>query len=133
MPPCFWASETACSARVVFPDDSGPKISITLPLGSPPIPSALSRAREPVDITGTSTIGLPPSFIIDPLPNCRSICTIAVSTAFSLSGDMLMISSLSMIICLPREIHAVTAQRISLGSFVIRHFSLNPEPQSNNQ
>ena len=34
--------------RVVFPDDSGPKISITRPRGRPPTPSARSIANEPV-------------------------------------------------------------------------------------
>ena len=38
MPPCFCASAMACMASVVLPDDSGPKISITLPRGYPPIP-----------------------------------------------------------------------------------------------
>ena len=34
-------------ARVVFPEDSGPKISMILPLGKPPVPNASSRARDP--------------------------------------------------------------------------------------
>ena len=34
---------------------SGPKISIILPLGSPPIPIARSRPKDPVDTAATST------------------------------------------------------------------------------
>jgi hypothetical protein len=42
---------------------------------------------------GTSIISLLPNFIIDPLPNWRSICPIAVSTALSFSGVLLMPTS----------------------------------------
>jgi len=38
---------------VVLPDDSGPKISVTRPLGSPPTPKTASTANEPVEITLT--------------------------------------------------------------------------------
>ncbi len=90
IPSFFCASATACKARVVLPDASGPYISITLPRGKPPIPSALSRASELVEITGTSTTGRLPSFIMDPLPNWRSTWDIAVSNAFSLSGEIVI-------------------------------------------
>ena len=40
MPPVFCASATTCSAIVVLPDDSGPKISKMRPRGKPPMPSA---------------------------------------------------------------------------------------------
>lgn len=42
--------------------------------GSPPIPSAISRANEPVDTTGTS-LGESerPSHMIDPFPNVEVI------------------------------------------------------------
>ena len=39
-----------CNATVVLPLDSGPYISITLPLGTPPSPNAISRLNEPVGI-----------------------------------------------------------------------------------
>src|SRR5208283_3470856 len=82
MPPCFCASAMTCSAMVVLPEDSGPKISITRPRGMPPTPSAASNEMDPVEITemGT-TASLVPSFMIEPLPNCFSICEIATSTA----------------------------------------------------
>ena len=70
--------------RVVFPDASGPKISVTRPLGTPPIPRAISKPKEPVEIAAT----LPaweaicsPSFIIEPRPKDFSICSIADSNA----------------------------------------------------
>ena len=52
---------------------SGPYISRTLPLGTPPIPSAMSRARDPVEMDGMSRIFSSPIFIIEPRPNCFSI------------------------------------------------------------
>ena len=36
--------------NVVLPDDSGPYISIIRPRGTPPIPSAISTVRAPVEI-----------------------------------------------------------------------------------
>ena len=53
-PPSFCASATTDNASVVFPDDSGPYISIILPLGNPPIPKAMSRLSEPVGIDSIS-------------------------------------------------------------------------------
>jgi hypothetical protein len=32
IPPFFWASATICNATVVLPEDSGPNISMILPL-----------------------------------------------------------------------------------------------------
>ena len=69
IPPAFWASAMACSVRVVFPDDSGPKISITLPRGYPPTPRAISSPKEPDGITSiVSSTALSPSFITVPFP-----------------------------------------------------------------
>src|SRR2546427_1187194 len=83
VPPVFWASAIVCSMSVVFPDDSGPKISMTRPRGSPPVPSARSSPSEPDGMTGTSGGGasVAPSFMMDPLPNCFSIWAIASSMA----------------------------------------------------
>ena len=50
MPPTFCASATTCSAMVVLPEDSGPKISEMRPRGNPPTPSAASTEMEPVEI-----------------------------------------------------------------------------------
>ena len=36
-----------CSASVVLPDDSGPKISITRPRGTPPMPERVVEADRP--------------------------------------------------------------------------------------
>ena len=41
--------------KVDFPDDSVPYISVTLPLGIPPIPRALSRDGEQVEIASIFT------------------------------------------------------------------------------
>ena len=57
-PPFFWDSATICVARVVFPELSGPYISTILPFGTPPIPKAISKPREPVDIDSISTLVL---------------------------------------------------------------------------
>src|SRR6266581_8992331 len=83
VPPAFWASAIVCNMSVVFPDDSGPKISMTRPRGSPPVPSARSSPSEPDGMTGTSGGGasVSPNFMMDPLPNCFSIWAIASSMA----------------------------------------------------
>ena len=70
-----------CRARVVLPEDSGPKISMTRPRGTPPTPRAASRESEPVGMAGTSTFSRLPSRMIEPLPNCFSICESAASIA----------------------------------------------------
>src|SRR5918911_1049525 len=72
-PPAFCASAMMCRARVVFPLDSGPKISTTRPLGTPPTPRARSRARAPVGIEATLGRSSSPMRMIEPFPNCRSI------------------------------------------------------------
>src|SRR3989344_5803537 len=74
MPPFFCASATTWSARVVLQEDSGPKISRILPRGNPPIPSAISRPREPVGIASMPVFGRSPSFIIASSPNFVWIC-----------------------------------------------------------
>ena len=56
MPPAFCAFARACSATVVLPLLSGPYISTIRPRGRPPMPSATSRAIDPVGIT---SIGYP--------------------------------------------------------------------------
>src|SRR4051812_18558671 len=85
VPPSFCASATACNVSVVLPDDSGPKISITRPRGSPPTPSARSSDSDPVGITSTSWVLVPSSGMIAPLPNCFSMAAIAACTAFKRS------------------------------------------------
>jgi hypothetical protein len=49
------------------------------------MPKATSSAIDPVGITSTGARASSPSRMTDPLPNCRSIWTSAVSRAFSLS------------------------------------------------
>ena len=73
MPPRRCASAMTWSESVVLPEDSGPKISITRPRGTPPTPRAASREREPVGMAGTSIFSRLPSRMIEPLPNCLSI------------------------------------------------------------
>src|SRR5215469_5371754 len=87
IPPCFCASAMTCSATVVLPLDSGPKISTTRPRGKPPTPRAASKEMEPVEITAMGTMAsLLPSRIIEPLPNCFSIWASARSIAFAFSN-----------------------------------------------
>src|SRR5205814_155013 len=82
MPPVFWACAITCNAMVVFPEDSGPKISTTRPRGKPPTPSAASNEIAPVGITEIGTMAsFDPSRMMEPLPNCFSICANARSIA----------------------------------------------------
>ncbi len=60
VPPAFCASAITCSVMVVFPEDSGPKISTTRPRGNPPTPNAVSIEIEPDEITCTGTTALEP-------------------------------------------------------------------------
>src|SRR3954451_19651713 len=94
IPPARWAFATACRATVVLPEDSGPKTSTTRPRGRPPMPSATSRAIDPVGITSIGGRLSSPRRITDPLPNWRSICARAVSSAFSRSAGAGMSSPL---------------------------------------
>ncbi len=111
-PPRFCASATTCNATVVLPEDSGPNISITLPRGNPPTPSATSSARHPVEITLIPGLTDWPSFIIEPLPNCFSICSKAISRAFSFSNSLtpLMYGSVYYMIILYKTIISCTAR-----------------------
>ena len=78
-PPLRCASATTCKANVVFPLDSGPYTSTIRPRGTPPIPRAISRAKAPVEMCSIFKWVPSPSFMMAPLPNCRSIWVIAVS------------------------------------------------------
>ena len=74
MPPAFCASATTCSATVVLPDDSGPKISTDAAAReSADAERVVERngAREMAD-TGTMA-SFDPSRTIEPFPNCFSI------------------------------------------------------------
>src|SRR5271168_3034253 len=85
-PPFFCASAITCSVSVVLPEDSGPYISITRPRGRPPTPSAISRPSDPVGTVSISTaFWFLPRRMIEPLPNARSICDRAASSALVLS------------------------------------------------
>ncbi len=80
-----------CKVKVVFPLLSGPYISIILPFGTPPIPSAISSPREPVLIGSAFTIGLSPNLTIAPSPQDLLIPFMAASRAFALSS-MIVVS-----------------------------------------
>src|SRR6185437_9597921 len=60
-------------------------ISITRPRGRPPTPSAMSSPSDPDDTVSTSIAFCLPSRMIEPLPNARSICERAASSALVLS------------------------------------------------
>src|SRR5438128_5823519 len=94
VPPAFCASAITCSAMVVLPDDSGPKISTTRPRGNPPTPSALSSEIEPLEITDTGRTVFDPSRRIVPLPNCFSIWTSAWSIVLRRSCSVMVGSCL---------------------------------------
>jgi len=66
---------------------AGPKISVILPRGMPPTPSARSSAIEPVGIESTCCRSAEPSFMIAPRPNCFSIADRAASTALPRSAS----------------------------------------------
>ena len=93
-PPVFCASAMMCSESVVLPLDSGPKISMMRPRGMPPTPRATSTPMDPEGIELMAANSFAPSRMIEPLPNCRSICVRAVSAAFNLSVGMAVISLL---------------------------------------
>src|SRR4029079_483744 len=80
-PPFFWASAMTCWQTVVLPLDSGPKISVIRPRGTPPTPKARSNATEPVGMTSTARAPRSPRRMIAPRPNCFSIWRMAASTA----------------------------------------------------
>jgi len=83
VPPIFCISAITCSVKVVLPDDSGPYTSTTRPRGKPPIPRAMSSPSEPVETTSMSSATWPSAMrMIEPLPNCFSICANAAARAF---------------------------------------------------
>src|SRR5580704_4015059 len=89
MPPIFCASAITCSVMVVLPEDSGPNTSTTRPRGKPPTPRAASNEIAPVEITEMGTIAsFDPRRMIEPLPNCFSICETANSIALPRSSAM---------------------------------------------
>jgi len=85
---------------VVLPLDSGPKISTTRPFGNPPTPSAASNEMQPVEIDCTPAVSIrSPRRMMDPLPNCFSICVKAMSIAlFLLTRSSAITLSLPMIV-----------------------------------
>ena len=61
--------------------------SITRPRGKPPTPRAASNEMAPVEMTEMGTIAsFEPNRMIDPLPNCFSICDNARSIARAFSS-----------------------------------------------
>ena len=77
MPPNFCTSLMTCWARVVLPEASGPKISITRPRGTPLMPRAMSKDRQPVGTASTSALTVSPNFMMAPSPNLVLICSTA--------------------------------------------------------
>ena len=89
-PPVFWISAMACKANVVLPDDSGPYISITLPLGKPP-PRAMSRVIAPDEVVSTTIFSFSPRRSIAPLPYDLSIWwSTPARASFLTSSDVLL-------------------------------------------
>ena len=73
-----------CKVSVVFPEASGPYISVIRPRGIPPTPSTWSRVKAPVEMTSTFTLLLAPSFINEPCPNFLLIKSLIESIASAL-------------------------------------------------
>ena len=96
VPPAFWAWAMIDKDRVVLPEDSGPKTSMTRPRGTPPMPMAKSTASEPVGIAAMPRISCWPRRMMAPLPNWRSIWPRVFSSARTLSrlGGVLLMSRL---------------------------------------
>src|SRR5439155_15369783 len=89
-PPRRWALPTTCSASVVLPLDSGPKIPVPRPRGMPPMPIAASRLIAPVGTTSTRTRGgSAPIRMIEPLPQVFSIWVMARFSALRRSSESL--------------------------------------------
>ena len=82
---------------VVFPDASGPNISITRPQGRPPTPKAKSIKIEPVEITSIFWCKDLPNSIIEPLPQFFSIILNVVSRAFFLPSKAAFFCPVSII------------------------------------
>src|ERR1700712_949746 len=55
------------------------------PRGRPPMPSAISRPSEPLEMTSATSLDLWPMRMIEPFPKARSIWLSAPSSAFDLS------------------------------------------------
>jgi hypothetical protein len=82
-----------CWHSVVFPDDSGPKISVTRPRGTPPTPSARSSASDPVGIVSTARCVASPSLITAPSPYCLMMSLMALSNTAARSRSVSPVSS----------------------------------------
>ena len=90
VPPVFCISAITWSESVVLPEDSGPKISIMRPFGSPPTPSARSSDSDPVGQTSMFCGSrLSDMRMMAPLPNCFSMLASAMDNAFLRSSPSL--------------------------------------------
>src|SRR6516165_6876185 len=86
------------------------------PRGTPPMPSAISRPSEPVEITSVSAAAsCEPSFIIEPLPKARSIWPSAASKARCLSIASLSKRRNAVCIILPPLFHSSWGHATHLG------------------
>ena len=89
-------------ARVDLPADSAPKTSVTRPRGIPPMPNAMSRAREPVGMHSVARESyISPRRITAPFPWSFSICPSAVSRASCLILFVLSVLSVLVILTHP--------------------------------
>src|SRR5665213_5751 len=61
------------------------------PRGNPPTPRARSRAIDPDEMTSNAILSVnSPIFMMEPLPNCRSICARALLRATAFSSAMIL-------------------------------------------
>src|SRR5690554_3454301 len=103
----------AWMAKVVFPDDSGPYISTTLPRGYPPTPRAISMPRDPVEMASTFSTTSSPSFITAPLPYDFSIRSMVICRALSFS----LFTSVAMFISVLERFHHLLRRLLGFHFF----------------
>ena len=99
MPPVFCAFAMIVRASVVFPEDSGPYISTTLPRGTPPIPSAMSSDIAPVEIDGMSSETSSPRRMMAPSPKLSLMSATVASRGVSASAKL----TLAFFLCVERQ------------------------------
>ncbi|MNY43985.1 hypothetical protein D3C86_1789740 [compost metagenome] len=61
------------------------------PLGTPPMPNAISRPKEPVEIDSIASTVVSPNFIMAPLPYDFSNLSNVSCNAFNLSGLLIFL------------------------------------------
>jgi hypothetical protein len=88
------------------------------PLGTPPMPNAMSSPMEPVGMDSMSGGGFSPNLMMAPLPNFRSICVNAVSSALFFSSDTISSPSFG----------ALFGRRLIMHYYTVQKTQKQPKP-----